>query len=240
MPRWRLRIAARVPDATTTCAISQALNAFTTVDLSAFYNDISKDRLYTFAARSRERRSAQSAMYLMADGLTRLMAPILSFTSDELWRYLPGGATESVHMAVFPTAAELEPLIDTDLLDRWERLIDLREQVLAEIEPLRKDKRIGSSLQARVVISAPEAELAFLERLRAGSADVVHRLRGRTATGRGRRWHTPPRVDDRTRCRREMRALLEVRPVGVGRACIGRAVRALPGCAGGNGQWLKR
>jgi isoleucyl-tRNA synthetase len=144
--------------------ICQTLNAFTTVDLSSFYNDISKDRLYTFAARSRERRSAQSAMYVMADGLTRLMAPILSFTSDELWRYLPGRRTESVHMAVFPTVAELEPRVDRDLLDRWERLLDLREQVLAEIEPLRKDKRIGSSLQARVVISATEADLAFLER----------------------------------------------------------------------------
>jgi isoleucyl-tRNA synthetase len=145
-------------------SIFQALNSFTTVDLSAFYNDISKDRMYTFSARSRERRSGQSAMYLMADGLTRLMAPILSFTSDELWRYLPGRREESVHIAVFPERAELEPLVDRDLLERWTRLIDLREQVLAEIEPLRKDKRIGSSLQARVVVEAAQADLAFLER----------------------------------------------------------------------------
>src|SRR2546425_273255 len=144
--------------------IFQALNTFTTVDLSAFYNDISKDRMYTFAARSRERRSAQSALYQMADGLTRLMAPILSFTADELWRFLPGRREESVHIAVFPKAADLDALVDRDLLDRWARLIDLREQVLAEIEPLRKDKRIGSSLQAKAVVSATEAELAFLER----------------------------------------------------------------------------
>jgi isoleucyl-tRNA synthetase len=144
-------------------SIFQALNSFTTVDLSAFYNDISKDRLYTFAARSRERRSSQSAMYLMADGLTRLMAPILSFTSDELWRFLPGRREESVHIAVFPARAELETLVDRDLLERWTRLIDLREQVLAEIEPLRKDKRIGSSLQAKVVVEAAHADLAFLE-----------------------------------------------------------------------------
>src|SRR4051812_47519170 len=71
-------------------AISQALIQFATVDLSAFYNDISKDRLYTLAARSHERRSAQTALYLMADGLTRLLAPILSFTADELWRFMPG------------------------------------------------------------------------------------------------------------------------------------------------------
>ena len=144
-------------------SIFQALNSFTTVDLSAFYSDISKDRLYTFAARSRERRSSQSAMYLMADGLTRLMAPILSFTSDELWRFLPGRREESVHIAVFPARAELETLVDRDLLERWTRLIDLREQVLAEIEPLRKDKRIGSSLQAKVVVEAAHADLAFLE-----------------------------------------------------------------------------
>ena len=143
--------------------IFQALNAFATVDLSAFYNDVSKDRLYTFAARSPERRSAQTAMFVMADGLTRLMAPILSFTADELWRHLPGAREESVHVALFPTAKELDALADADLVARWQRLIALREQVLAEIEPLRKDKRIGSSLQAKVVVSATKAELAELE-----------------------------------------------------------------------------
>jgi len=143
--------------------ISQALNAFATVDLSAFYNDVSKDRLYTFAARSPERRSAQTAMFIMADGLTRLMAPILSFTAEELWRYLPAAREESVHMAVFPSAAELDALANADLVARWQRLTDLRVQVLAEIEPLRKDKRIGSSLQAKVVVSATTAELAQLE-----------------------------------------------------------------------------
>src|SRR5262249_4311817 len=90
--------------------IFQTLNAFATVDLSAFYVDVSKDRLYTFAARSPERRSAQTAMFIMADGLTRLMAPILSFTADELWRFLPGRADASVHMALFPQADDLAAL----------------------------------------------------------------------------------------------------------------------------------
>src|SRR4029077_11110310 len=71
-------------------AIFHALVTFTTVDLSSFYVDVSKDRLYTFSPRSRERRSAQTAMQIMADGLTRLMAPILSFTADELWQFMPG------------------------------------------------------------------------------------------------------------------------------------------------------
>jgi len=144
-------------------AIFQALNAFATVDLSAFYNDVSKDRLYTLAARSRERRSAQTAMYTMADGVTRLVAPILSFTADELWRFLPGAREESVHIGVFPSGVALVPLHDRALLDRWSTLIAIRDQVLAEIEPLRKNKQIGSSLQAKVVISASAADLAALE-----------------------------------------------------------------------------
>jgi isoleucyl-tRNA synthetase len=144
--------------------ISQVLNQFATVDLSSFYNDISKDRLYTFAARSSARRSAQTAMYLMADGLTRLMAPILSFTADELWRFLPGDREESVHIAVFPAAAGLARFENAELVERWKRLVEVREQVLAEIEPLRKNKQIGSSLQAKVVLSATPSELALLER----------------------------------------------------------------------------
>jgi isoleucyl-tRNA synthetase len=158
-------------------AIFQALNTFMTVDLSSFYVDVSKDRLYTFAARSRERRAAQTAMYLMADGLTRLIAPILSFTADELWSYLPGkrgstgsprpelagGREESVHMALFPTAESVKALEDPALVDRWTKLMVIREAVLAEIEPLRKDKQIGSSLQAKVILSATRRERAFLE-----------------------------------------------------------------------------
>jgi isoleucyl-tRNA synthetase len=143
--------------------IFQSVNAFATVDLSAFYADVSKDRLYTFAARSGERRSGQTAMYIMAEGLARLLAPILSFTADEIWRYLPGRRTESVHLALFPDEASLKRLVDAELLLRWGRLSSLRERVLAEIEPLRKAKQIGSSLQARVVLSATDKELAFLE-----------------------------------------------------------------------------
>jgi len=158
--------------------IFNQLSTFATVDLSAVYNDISKDRLYTFAAKSAGRRSAQTAMFIMADGLARLMAPILSFTADEVWRFLPGahgstggaqraeaaeGRDESVHIAVFPTPDELASLVDAELTARWDRLIVIREQVLAEIEPLRKNKQIGSSLQAKVVLSASPSKLALLE-----------------------------------------------------------------------------
>jgi isoleucyl-tRNA synthetase len=143
--------------------IFQAVNQFATVDLSAFYADVSKDRLYTFAARSHARRSGQTALYTIADGLTRLLAPLLAFTADEIWPYLPGRRNASVHMSVFPSQAELDAWADPDLVTRWEQLAALRDRVLAQIEPLRKDKRIGSSLQAKVILSAPPAELALLE-----------------------------------------------------------------------------
>jgi isoleucyl-tRNA synthetase len=143
--------------------IFQTINAFTTVDLSAFYVDVSKDRLYTFAATSKERRSAQTAMYVMVDGLARLLAPILSFSADELWRYLPGKREESVHLALFSEKEELDRLRDPELIGLWARLTNVRDQVLGHIEPLRKDKQIGSSLQARVVISGGGEEMALLQ-----------------------------------------------------------------------------
>jgi isoleucyl-tRNA synthetase len=146
--------------------IFQALNAFTTVDLSALYNDISKDRLYTFGARSRERRSAQSAMYIMADGLTRLLAPLVPVTADQLWTNLPGKREPSVHMALFPSHADLRAFADSALSERWQQLIAVRDLVLAEIEPLRKNKQIGSSLQAKVIIEAPVPRFGLLERHR--------------------------------------------------------------------------
>jgi isoleucyl-tRNA synthetase len=143
--------------------IFQALNSFATIELSALYSDISKDRLYTFGAHSKERRSAQTAMYVIADGLTRLMAPILPVTADELWRHVPAASEASVHLAQFPSRDALAALRNAELESRWTRLVALRERVLAQIEPLRKDKHIGSSLQAKVVLSATPRELVFLE-----------------------------------------------------------------------------
>jgi isoleucyl-tRNA synthetase len=145
-------------------AVIHALNALLTVDVSAFYVDVSKDRLYTFGAASRERRAAQTAMYRMADGLTRLLAPILPVTADELWRVLPGRREESVHLALFPS--DVEELIDPDVLDRWERLIRLRDVVNVEAERLRQQKVIGTSLEARVSITAAGRTAELLERHR--------------------------------------------------------------------------
>jgi isoleucyl-tRNA synthetase len=147
--------------------IFQAINAFITVDLSAFYADVSKDRLYTFAARSKERRSAQTAMFVMTDGLARLLAPILSFSADELWRYLPGAREESVHLASFPPGDQFEMWLDPKLLERWARLLHIRSDVNVGIEAERKEKRIGSSLGARVELSATADDYALLKQYEA-------------------------------------------------------------------------
>jgi isoleucyl-tRNA synthetase len=135
-------------------SIFQRLNHLTTVDLSAFYADVSKDRLYTFGAASRERRSAQTAMYIIADGLARLLAPILPVTTEQMWTHLPGEREASVHLAAFPELEDLQVWHDPALVARWRRLIDVRDAVNAALEAKRQDKTIGTSLGASVVVRA--------------------------------------------------------------------------------------
>jgi len=130
--------------------IFQAINELVTVDLSAFYVDVSKDRLYTFRADSVERRSAQTAQYVIADGLARLLAPILSMTADEIWLSLPGARDESVHLAEFPRG--LDVWRDADLEARWTQLRELRAAVNGQLEVARVAKTIGSSLEAHVTL----------------------------------------------------------------------------------------
>ena len=144
--------------------IFQAVNQFTTVDLSAFYADVSKDRLYTFASQSDERRSAQTALYIIADGLTRLLAPILPVTADELWRHLPGTRDRSVHLGEFPRDTDV--LLDPALNERWERLMKIREDVNRTLEVARQAKTIGNSLGARVMLRASAVDAALLDRYR--------------------------------------------------------------------------
>jgi isoleucyl-tRNA synthetase len=144
--------------------IFQAVNQFTTVDLSAFYADVSKDRLYTFAPASAERRSAQTALYIIADGLTRLLAPILPVTADELWRHLPGTRDKSVHLGEFPRDSDV--LLDPALSERWERLMKIREDVNRTLEIARQAKTIGNSLGAKVMLRASAVDAALLDRYR--------------------------------------------------------------------------
>jgi isoleucyl-tRNA synthetase len=139
--------------------VFQTANQFITVDVSAFYVDVTKDRMYTFGASSPARRSGQTAMFAVADGLARLLAPVLSVTMDELWRGLPGPREASVHMALFPRG--LEAYADPVLIERWAGLGAVRDAVNVALEQKRQEKTIGGNLSAavEVVSSGSEADL---------------------------------------------------------------------------------
>ena len=202
--------------------IFQTLNTLLTVDLSAFYLDVSKDRLYTLGANSRARRSCQTAIYQIADGLTRLVAPILSMTADEVWRHLPGPREDSVHLALFPGSDELDRLFDAGLVERWSRLIEIRDRVNASLEEARQQKTIGNSLSARVELRAGSDEAALLDRYRDDlpMVFIASQVDLRSAGGRRR---TTDGDHRRPRRRREVHPLLAHRPAGE----RGRAVRPL-------------
>jgi isoleucyl-tRNA synthetase len=120
--------------------------------MSAFYLDVLKDRLYTSPTASLARRSAQTAMYRILDAITRMMAPVLSFTADEIWGFLPGEREDSVHLADFPSFTS--SLIDAALEAKYERLLTVRSDVAKVLELARAEKTIGHSLDARVEIAA--------------------------------------------------------------------------------------
>ena len=135
--------------------VYRAIYDFATVDLSAIYFDVLKDRLYTSAARSHARRSAQTALHRLAHALVRLAAPILTFTAEEVWTHL--GQSGSVHLQLFPEPAELTGGIADGQRKRaanWDRLIEVRDDVLKSLEVARKEKFIGAPLEASVRLSA--------------------------------------------------------------------------------------
>jgi isoleucyl-tRNA synthetase len=144
---------------------------FCIVDLSAFYFDVLKDRLYTFAPRSRARRSAQTAIWRIGEALVRLLAPMMSFTTEEIWGSLPqvAGRPASVHLALFPAERELVesgiPVAEREALRAdWQVLLAVRDQVLQTLEGARNAKTIGGSLEARVSLAAPAPVHSVLER----------------------------------------------------------------------------
>ena len=140
--------------------VSHLLNSFATVDLSSFYLDVSKDRLYTLAPDSRERRSAQTAIYHVADGLARIAAPLVPFMAEDVWSHLPGPREESVHLARFP--ADLAGWVDDAIEGRWAQLIAVRERVNAALEHARQEKLIGTALAAAVTVHAGGDTAALL------------------------------------------------------------------------------
>ena len=149
------------------------LNDFCVVDLSAIYFSILKDRLYTAAPRSLARRSAQTAIWRIGEALVRLVAPIMTFTADEIWQYLPqvSGRSESVHLELFPKPSEItgsvrDPGHVATLVADWGKLFEIREEVLKALEAVRQDKTINDSLEAKVTITAPKETFVLLNKYR--------------------------------------------------------------------------
>ena len=142
--------------------ITQGLNRLCTVELSAFIFDIMKDRLYCEKGNGVVRRSAQTVLWRLGDALVRVMAPILSFTAEELWHFLPAskGKQKSIFLAPFPEVKQ--KYINPQLADRWTRLMSVREAVTKVLEIARAEKSIGNSLEANVVIEAPDELFQFL------------------------------------------------------------------------------
>jgi isoleucyl-tRNA synthetase len=146
--------------------VYHAIHDYCVVDLSAFYFDVLKDRLYTKAARNHSRRSAQTAIWKISTALVRLAAPILVFTSEEIWASLHKSPDESqsVHIAVFPDEEALRSSLDAKTKAEWGKLHALRSEVLQDLERSRSQKFINASLEAKIRLRSRDPYLELLKR----------------------------------------------------------------------------
>ncbi len=136
---------------------------FCVVDMSNFYLDVLKDRLYTEKKDSLERRAAQTTIYMILDAMTRMISPILAYTSDEIWKYMPHKDTDDVESIIFNSMPEKICLeVSDQFMDTWDKIHKLRDDVKREIEVLVKDKTIRGSLEAKVTLTASGEYLEFL------------------------------------------------------------------------------
>jgi isoleucyl-tRNA synthetase len=156
--------------------IYHAVNEFAISDLSAFYLDVLKDRMYTFAPTSRERLSAQTVLWKITDALVRLVAPILTFTAEEVWEHLPKleGSPASVHLAQFPKSEEIFSGNPTELLAEWKSILEIRNAVMVRLEKARQEKQIGKGLEANLEIAAAGELHALLNRHEDGLKEVFN------------------------------------------------------------------
>lgn len=142
----------------------QTINTFCVVDMSNFYLDIIKDRLYTSKPDSKERKSAQTAMYLILDALVKILAPMTCFTAEEIWKYMPHTENENVESVMLTYYPEVNSKYENKELEaKWNKIIALKENVAKKLEEARAAKVIGHSLNAKVIISAEGAEYDFLK-----------------------------------------------------------------------------
>jgi len=134
-------------------AVYQRVSQFVAVELSAIYHDVVKDRLYTDPAHSHRRRSTQTSLHRMVAALCKMLAPILAFTADEAWEFVPGKTVESAHQLTWQPR---EFALEDEERETWKTLFHIRHLALAELEKARKDKHIGKALDAKLILSAPE------------------------------------------------------------------------------------
>jgi isoleucyl-tRNA synthetase len=142
--------------------VYHAVHNFCTVDMSAFYLDVIKDRLYTSKPDSKERRAAQTVIYEICTALVKILTPILAFTTEEVWNHLPQENKEaSVQLAGWPEFDKsfLDPVLEA----KWDRILDIREEVTKQLEEARRKKVIGHSLNASVQIFAAKELYEFLK-----------------------------------------------------------------------------
>ena len=135
----------------------QAINQFCVVDMSTFYLDIIKDRLYTSKADSLERRSAQTVMYEILNALVKILAPMTCYTAEEIWKAMPHRSGEEVESVMLTSYPEYNPKYDNkDLEEKWNKIIKLKEEVSKKLEDARMNKVIGHSLNAKVILYVSE------------------------------------------------------------------------------------
>lgn len=145
--------------------VYHAIHNFCVVDMSNFYLDVLKDRLYTEKADSKARRAAQTSIYIILNAMTRMIAPILAYTSDEIWKYMPHSSNEKAEHAIYNEMPEkVDISIDDDFMAFWDEIHELRDDVKKSLETFIKDKTIKSSLEAKVTLGASGDKLAFLNK----------------------------------------------------------------------------
>ncbi len=145
--------------------VYQAVHNFCVVDMSNFYFDVLKDRLYTEAKDSKSRRAAQTVIFMILDGMTRLIAPILAYTSDEIWQFMPHRSTDDAENVVFNDMPEKTGVeLDDDFITMWDKIHETRDIVKKALETEIKNKTMRSSLEAKIILSASSDEYDFLKK----------------------------------------------------------------------------
>lgn len=165
---------------------AHAIHNFCVVDMSNFYFDVLKDRLYTSAPASKTRRAAQTVLYKVLDALTLLMTPILAFTADEIWKSMPHDSSRNAESPLFNEIPKPEFIeADAEFMNKWDRIHSVREDVQKALELARNEKKIGKSLEAKVTLFADGELLEFLNGVEDSLAEIFIVSEVEVAQGKG-------------------------------------------------------